>query len=484
MPTSKAQTTPSSQVGKEKRGGKLLLGIVLAFALLGACNAALTYILEPYGSISQVEWAHYHELDELDTLIIGSSYVQQAINPLMLDEVCSTQSFCLGTPQQRIEDTFVGIRTAYEDYGIKRAILGISPSAYTDSAPPSANSAFLKNWRQYASPAQAASVTANMLFYQNGWSVEESINSLFSWKNYHVTLRPTNIANNLRNKMNQIDLVEAIDSLEEGWVYIGRGHGTSTYWLDKNWAAAEPFDTMLGDDLDKLGGRMVAADRERTLRQICQYCADNAIELIVVMLPMPTYNILDEESSCFGIMDAIADILVDYDVPLYDFNCLKRSYFEPDPALFSDSTHLNLEGSELFTQVFAQFYADWMAGNKVDDYFVSREEALGSVTDVSVLFAEASANDDEVLVDCRAVAGPGVAVEYRLCTYVGDDLEVSRWADPYEDEASWQVVVDWTSDTQLAFTPDEHGVQHLRAQARTAGSNGPFERYRDVEVLY
>ena len=471
---------------RTSRMAKRVAKIAAALAFLVACNAAITFVLEPYGSISEIEWREYKQLDELDTLFIGSSYVQQGIDPAQLDEACATASFCLGTPQQRLEESFVGIRTAYRDHGIKRLVLGVSPSAFTDSAPPSPNTAYLKQWRRYASsgPAEGIGVATDMLLRQNAISVEESINCLFPWKNYHVTLRPANIANNLRNKIGQIDLVEAALTIEDHFYYTGRGHGASDYRLDYNWGAATPFDTIIGNDLDKIDGRFVAPQRERTLREICQFCADNGIQMMVIMLPMPTYNIIDEESSYWNIMDAIQGILADYNVPFFDFNLLDSDYFEPEPHLFSESTHLNIEGCRLFTDVFARFFDDWMAGRSTDGYFVSRAEAIERVDSVSALFAEGVSTGDAIEVDCRAIAGPDVDVEYQLCRYVGTDIQQTRWSIPLEAVDDWEPVTDWGSSPLLTWTPETAGTYELRAYARTVGSQAPFERFRDVTVVY
>ena len=359
-----------------------------------------------------------------------------------------------------------------------------SPSAFTDSAPPSPNSAYLKQWRRYASPVDAACVTADILFRQGAWSTEESINCLFPWKNYHVTLRPANIMNNLRNKTGQVDLKEAVNSIEERWRYFGSGHGASDYRLDLNWAAAVPFNEMIGNDLEKLDGRTVAPQRERTLREICDFCTEHGIQMMAVMLPMPTYNQLDEESAYTDIMAGIENILADYDVPTYDFGRLATSYFEPKPELFSDSTHLNVEGCRLFTDVFAQFFDDWMNGNDVDKYFVAPQEAAAATDYVSVLFAEGAATQDGIEVNCRAVAGPNVDIEFRLCRFVGQDIQAARWEDPLENVDDWQPVTDWSSDPSITWTPDASGTYELRAMARKVGSDVPLDRFRDVTVVY
>ena len=461
-----------------------IVKIILAFAFLVACNAAVTFALEPYGSISDVEWTEYRQTEELDTIFIGSSYVQAGIDPVQLDALIGTESFCLATPAQRLEESFVGIRQAVADHHIKRVVLGVSPSAFTDSTPPSPNTAYLKQWRKSASTGEAARVAADFLVRQGAIASEESINCLFTWKNYHVTLRPANIINNIKNKIAQSDLVDAMHSIEEVWQYTGRGHGANIQRLDLNWAMAEPFDTTIGNDLDKIDGRMVAAQRERTLREICTYCADNNVQLMLVSMPLPTYNILDDESHYTDIMEAIEEILADYDVPFYDFNYLDERYFVPDPSLYSDSTHLNDEGARVFTDVFAQFFGDWINGKDVEGYFVDPAQATKGMDYVSVLFAEGHSEEDAIEVDCRAITGPGIEVEYQLCTYIGNDLQKSKWSDPYDDLVNWEPVSEWTSSPLLVWDPGKSGTYNLRAFARKVGSPLPFDHFRDVTVVY
>ncbi len=451
---------------------KTLVKILVVVCVFFALNAGLTYILEPYGSKSQVVWADYHKMERMDTVLQGSSYVQAGIDPVVLDERCNTMSYCLGTPHQRLEESFVGIRTAYEDYGIKQVVMGVSPSAVSDPRAPWPDGAYLRQRRQYTNFADAFAIANEMLFHYGAISSEESINFLFPWKSHHVAFTPSNIIDNVKRKVEQVDLGVAVEAAELKWHYMGRGHGMSETYFDQNRVELGSFNHMLESEIDPEKESIVLPERARTIGEMCTYCKEHDIDLVFVSLPMPEYNYAEAESVYFDFIEDVREVLKPYDVPLYDFNCVKDSVFHRIPEYFSDPTHLNGDGCAVFTEVFADFYKRYLAGEDVSDLFTTPEEAVLAVDFVSAILAETKATDEGVQVSCHVAASPEVDVEY--CLYMKEKA----------DSDDWVRVCDWSRNPEMMYKPDHRGTVYLRAAARKVGNTTDSDRYRDLTVMY
>ena len=454
---------------------KIAIGVVLALAFFAACNAAVTFALEPYGSKSELTWADYHEMESMDTLVIGSSLPKAAYDPYAIDDACGTTTFNLSSPSQTLEESLIGIRTAYADYGIKRVILGLSCSALTNKQAPSPDSAFLKERRAYVSAADAFATANEVLWRYGAVTQTDSINFMFPWIQNHVTFRIPNIQLNIENKLSQADLAEAAEQLEPGWRYIGRGHGAAKKSMGPNSSSIRPYteaqDEDVDDGLEPEASSAVVQARMDTLHDICAYCEDNGIDLIVTSAPLTVYDFADPKSHYFATMGEARSALESWGQRFFDFNCLRTDLFVAEQDFFSDNSHLNLTGCKAFNKVFAQFLNAYLAGEDVSGMFLEPDQRLAEVDYVSAVFVEDETDEDGIHLHCRSAISPDVQVEYQL-----------RVRDPKTDELF--TAREFSTDPDITYKPESHGKVTMYVNARVVGSTERWDKYREMVLLY
>ena len=445
---------------------KPLVAFVVALVFLAGLNAAISYAIEPFGSKSEIAWTDYAKESDIDTVIVGTSLVQNAVDPALLDELYGCKSFNMATPSQTMEESLFAIQAAYEDHGIKRAILGVSSFAMQKGDPPSLGSAFLSNLSRVESAGQNLSVAQQVLLRYGGIAGQDSINALFPWIYNHVSLSPAGIAENVRSRLTQT-LYEAAVTVDPIWHYEGKGYGIYDVVIDYD-ADSLPFFSE--DREDATTGTGVEADRVRTLEDMCAYCNERGIQLIAVSVPMPVYNVVDGRGY-YELHDNLATAFSGAGQPYYDFNFARPELFESHSDYFVDTIHLNASGSRAFTESLARFLEARDAGDDLDALFYNAEEQRASVDHISAVFADATVDGSNVHVSARAAAGTGVDAEFQLCAL---DRETQ----------AWQVVSGWTADAEFDYAPEERGVVDLRVNARQVGSQADCERYRTLQVYY
>ena len=447
------------------RTSKRVVALVLALAFLVLLNAGLTFALEPYGSKSELAWTDYAKQDRIDTVIVGTSLVQNAIDPNQLDELTGCTSFCLATPNQKLEESFVAIQKAHEDYGITRAILGVSSIDFQEEDPPNLGDAFMYHRSLVASPQQNLSAAWQILVNYGGIKNSDSINALFPWYAAHVTMNLSSILENIQLRLTK-DLYEAADIADSVGHYEGKGHMGYDFVLDYDVDSAPYFSSRE----DGLTDTHVDADRAHTLADLYAYCDEHGIELVAITVPMPVYNVVDGDGY-YELRDNMNQVFEDLGRSYYDFNFAKPELFQTQPDYFMDTVHMNSDGARDFTESFARFLGMLEGGGDVDGLFCSDDEQRSSVDYISAVFADSTIDGSGVHIAARAVAGSQVKAEYQLCVL---------------DEAAqtWNVVRDWGEESSFDYVPEQQGLVAFRVNAREVGSAAEYDRYRDVLVLY
>ena len=118
-----------------------ILGIVLAAVLV---NGLLAFALVPYASRIGGKWQDCYDMDTLDTVVIGTSLVEDAVDPAVLDEQLGTTSINLGTAKQMPDESYLGVRTILENRDISLVILSIDLPYYQTDKVSNPASTFLR----------------------------------------------------------------------------------------------------------------------------------------------------------------------------------------------------------------------------------------------------------------------------------------------------------------------------------------------------
>ncbi|HAM15870.1 MAG TPA: hypothetical protein DCP91_08450 [Eggerthellaceae bacterium] len=462
---------------------KIVAKVLVAIAFFALMNALLTFVLEPYGSRSQLAWQDYEKQKSLDTILVGTSCVEYGIDPAVINKACGIKSYNLASPSQSIEESFVGIRTAYEDHHITRAILGLSFNSLTSSTPPNPGSAYMHNRSLYATPLETFAVTNEFLWHYGAATSAYSLNFPFPWASNPIrSLRIPTLAENVKAKLEHADVAAMAERLESGWHYVGLGHGARKGTMDLNGSNVRQVNK--AEDEEEVAGAAAIEDtatldpdRERTIREICAYCDERGIDLLVIMPPLPSHDVFDRDSTYFETISYIEDLFADMGKPVYDFNLAEDDLYDLKPDYFADNWHCNLKGAQVYSRSFAKFLKAYMAGENVADLFMTPEQKYAELDYIAAVFAESSVQPDGVHLKWHAVASPERPVEYRVMLKLDNDADAA-------DPANWKAVSDWSNATEIAYLPERQGVVKLRICARFVGSDAEYDRYRTVTEFW
>lgn len=454
---------------------KIALKVIAVLAAAVLVNAALSFALEPYGSKSQVIWGDYAATEQqgatVDTALVGTSFIHNGIDPEALDAALGSSSYNLASPNQTIEESLIAVQTAYEDFGIRRAILGISITELHRSSATNPASPYVRERAQAVGWAETAATIAGQLFDHATLSSSESLNCLFPWMGNHVDPNPSTIGQNLRMRLSNMPAAEAAFVQDPSWTYVGRGFGQYGTVYDPDTALGFYFTKEFIESDDGA----LDPDRVRTLEKLCDYCAGNGIELIVVGVPMPANNIEYYGDRYFGQYDVISTLLAGHGVPYYDFNLAKPELFDPQPEYFADYAHLNGTGAAVFGKALGAFLADPVQRGD-DSAFYTQQEYWESLEGISGLLVDAQTAEGGTLARCQALTGPRDAdrVEYRMLLR--------------DQDGNWQCMRDWNAEPDYLYERDEHGLFDIRVEARLAGpqiaAGDGCERYREFTLYY
>lgn len=447
------------------RIAKFALSAIAVIALLAAFNAALSFALVPYGSKSEVVWTQFDAQEEIDTLFVGTSLTARALDPNAFDARYGTHSFNLATPNQTLEESLIGIQTAYERFHIGHVIIAFEYTCMQTGIPNKLGDAYLSQRSRFVSPAQAIAANWWLLTQKGASEQTASINALFPWVFNRVSYTPDAIRDNIAAKRDGMGLIEASEAGEPGWKYYGKGYGNYTEALDYNsekvalFGEQEHFETFRFDQ-----------SKIDTLNELCDYCAANDIELTVIAPPIPVFNVLAYAENYFDNEQVVADILARHGIEYHDFTLAKPELFTTSHAYFLDNSHLNVAGAEAFDLSLMRYMDMQRAEEDVNGLFYSPEEFLASVDYIDATMTDAVSTGDGVMITACALAGPSVSVEYQY------------WVS--YDNANWELVQDYTPQSTCTFVPAEHGTINVRACARKAGGSADYDYYQDATLLY
>ena len=321
--------------------------LVIAAIAVGL-DVLLVYALYPYGSTSEVVWSEYFSAADksIDTVIVGSSTAQRAIDPNVLDDTLGTSTFTLATPAQPLEDSYLAVREALSGHKVRRVILGLDYETMSLGTWDKANVTYVQTKAAYESLPKAVGDYVGLLTGSGYLTSSKFLEVLFPWTLAHEKGGIQGVANNLRMRLDGTTPIEAAGAREPGWTYVGKGYGNYDYLLDTSNAKASMSTTShaIADFTDENMGM---------LQRIADVCHENGAQLVVVVTPRPAFNVL-----CYGDaypeqMARMRDLVQTAGGVFLDANLLKRSCYAPTDEGFADGEHLNATGAEGFSPNYA-----------------------------------------------------------------------------------------------------------------------------------
>lgn len=444
-----------------------------AVTLLFAFDALITFVRMPYGTKSQVSWVDYGQVPdgELDTIIIGTSTIMAGLDPQVLNNRLGATAYNLGSPTQWIEESYIALKTAYEDHHVTRAILGITHVSASREGVPNTGSTFMFMRSLQVSPKQNFEAYSYLLTECDTIGKPESLGFIAPWAYGSVDNDLTDLYTNVKMKLDGTTLYEAARISDHRWAYQGNGFGPYNANVKYDWVG--PYYRMddIADDVDNLGSSVIDPSREAALIKLCDYCEEHDIELIAVVVPIPAYRIIEYGKGYEVLDDAMKKFFEEHGAQFYDFNLARPELMDLSTEIFGDTEHLNTVGAEAFSQAFCDVVESVQAGNDVDDLFWTIEDYLRSVDYIAAVFLDREPHEDGIHLRARAMAGSDVDVEYQFMVKAGE---------------TWVVVRDWSRDNTFVYYPENgrRGEVTLCVNARQVGSDEEYERYRVIQAMY
>ena len=439
---------------------KRIVKVIIFISIVLILNKILIFMLEPKNSDSKNMWEGFYKEKNLDTLFIGSSVCQRTFNPYIIDERLKTNSFNMGTPAQILSQTYEGINETIKRHKIKTVVLGIGYFTFTQKENLNAEIAFINAKIGEKSIKEKIKEGTHFIFSKNHVKKTESINYFFPWIYNNVGFNPSKVLENIEAKIKNKNLKNG----KENIIYnIGKGFGiakTSHNYND------------VGDKISNLiYSKEIYQENFEYLEEIVEICKKNNVELIVINSPHAIYDILGYGEEYFSIMNRLKEFFEDLNTSYYDFNLIKPSIFKSEEDFFYDYEHLNQKGSTEFSKSFAGFMKLREKGENMDKYFYTPEEYLASIKHISIVNFDTENNKEGINIVAKAYTGSKVNVEYEILVY--DDIL-----------KEYKVIREYAKNPTYFYLVTENRKYKIRVNARQIGTNIPYERYYEKEIVF
>ena len=474
-----AQATEDAQAAQakapKKRAHSRLRKVLIALIGLAAVvlvNVGLTLALEPYGTYAELKWHLYRQLEpgSIDTLIVGSSYAQLCLHPAAIDEGLGSTSFNMGMPAQSLDNSYVAIKQAYEDHGIERVILATSINTMIQKPWKYPSITFTQGKCQGESLVEQAADWWNMLTDPNFFGTDASLQAFVPWTVHSVEKTPDNIRQNIQNRLNG-DIIAAARWVDPKLWDNGQGYWCAEYSGNLNWVGRNvTAKTYLGQSFNE--GNVEA------MRKIGAYCQENGIELVVVSVPRPDFEVLAYGDQYPEQMQELKDILAEYGALLVDGTLYHEDIYKANEADFMDKEHLSSSGARRFGNALGKSIAHWEETGSLDDIMYPYEEwdeYCASLDSISLVNYDFDIEDGRIVVRATSYQGSDVDVEYGWA-----------YSETLSDE-EYEPITDWTDDNELVIETEGHGMtDYLWVFARQKGTPDEegSERYYAQQIRY
>lgn len=415
---------------------KVVIGIkiVVFIALFIACGQFFRFILaDDTASYTRIMMHEMYESEEnIDVLFVGSSHCYFSFVPEITDEIFEKNTFNVGSSSQGMDASYELIREVNKRNDLQQVYLevyyrmGASGENKDRDLMMGTNiiSDYMKpSLRKYAFLLQASS---------NEHYVNSFIVARRDWeKLYDPVYMRDLVKKKLTDDYRDYKYTYVTDN---GQAYQGKGYVTNNgvapeYYCFQCWP-------IYVDGFSK--------DWENSLKKIISYCDKEGIELTLVSAPMPNFA-LAGMGNYDDYLGKVNGIIEGTGVNYYDFNFCKEEYIPNTSGIFRDTDHLNTEGAELFSTVFAKFFTGQI---REEDLFYSSFNEKLSHFDPMILGLghqdRASAYSDEIVRHLQVVSTRYEGIEYRI------------YLTPEGEETC--MVQDFSENREFEIPLDSHGI--------------------------
>lgn len=336
----------------------------IGFLIVLFCvNAGLSFLFVPANGASESMWDAYGQEEELDLLFMGASIASASFDPLIIDKELCVKSFNMGTPSQAIVQTKNALERAVSEHEIKTVVFAMDFFSLQQGVSSRAALTF-----ENAKAEQGNGIVEGIRYMcsEGVRDTEDSVNYLFPWLYNHVSVSWSSIAENVEQKLQPaVEVFEANSTERRDWLlekgyrpYTGQDSYVDMWWVNSYYTYPQQFDDEAIGDFQKF----------------MEFCNKKEIELIVVNVPNPTYDVI---SCCDTYLENdgyIRSLCAGYNAEYYDFSLVKPDLFEPKPEYFYNFEHLNYQGSQEFSKAFCHLMQERDENGYISGYFYTVED--------------------------------------------------------------------------------------------------------------
>lgn len=305
---------------------------VLAFVILFESVARFAY--EGWTTFSLASKRERSDLKgTIDTLYCGTSIAARGIQPVILDEALGTTGFNIATNTQPLKGTYYLIQETAEENPVKQIYLVLSVSTLkkeaTDQEYLSAYE-YLRTMRwkaRYLLSVRSEGLTVSSLLYST--RISKYLNLKQVKKNVKKKLYRTVVQRYYGNRG-----WRARKTSYEG-ERAGKKNGFTAYWD---------------------GSKGIAQITEESLEylyKIADFCREEGIELNLLLTPI-TQDYIDGAGDLDNLDEVCRALAEEMDANYYNFMLYKERQTVFTNDLFEDYKHMNVEGSEVFSELLAE----------------------------------------------------------------------------------------------------------------------------------
>ena len=449
-----------------RRRWRIALRAFILIAIAVVADVFITLAFEPYEAPTYLTWVNYRENapEDIDNLVIGASTALEGFDPDTIDESLGTATFNQGFYGVSYKNVYRTLTTIGDEKDLDRVFVGVSyespcswPNIYSDAI-------FAQSKLYGESLPQQISDCADILFNPQYFFKPASFAFLAPWTVDNVGADPADIAGNVKKRLTLSPeelLAKIPDFSEKGYVTYSL---SST--VDMN-ELASSLALPTGE-----GGEFVDANLRR-ISQMCEYCKERGIDIYVIMMPRPEFDVLNLGESYPEQCKRLQEVVEQSGGIYLDTNALDPEVYRAGDADFIDEQHLNHSGAVRFSGVFSDLIKKHESGENFADFCISYDnwdEYSATVDGIALVQCKDSLADGVLSLEAIPTVGAGVEPEYQF-------VEVL-------DDGTQRELRGWSDDPNFSTTLEGHGTIKVRINARTKGSDADYERYWTKNFTY
>ncbi len=288
----------------------------------------------------------YESEENIDVLFLGSSHTYRSLNPEITDGLFDAYTFNAGSSLQEYDGSYALLVEAAKKNDLKQVYMEVCCSRMNSS---------------YAERTQLTStyiLSDYMKFSLN--KVEYLLNAssdTYYLNSFFPALRS-------REKLLEEDYVTQNVSVKQdegygNYQYPGDPEVDNAHYVGRGFVANKRSVKNEGftrkTSYEPIPDNMISEDERGALVNMIEFCQRKGIEIVFFTAPMADFRASDYGNYDYAI-EQLSELCEEYQVDYYDFNLIKPEYFTFESKYYKDENHLNDIGSEIFSNLFANFF--------------------------------------------------------------------------------------------------------------------------------